>query len=225
MHSRQSTGLFLLLASFGLLQCGGNQREPMEADRRHGASDFMVPASRVDESRGAEQGRTEETNFSDGQIAMTSDAAHNAAIDAARVAYAKTENERVKAFAQMMLADHGKAKQEETALLVERRIAPEESELSTRIGVASGQTLFAMRETGSGPIDRTYIDSQLASHEDFLKMLDDRLIPNANDPELKRLLQSFRERVKVHIEEAREIKEEFAAETVPAPPVGSPSMP
>lgn len=214
MRRSYSAALVLFFASVGLTQCASNQREPMEAGRQNGASDFMVPASRVEQPR-PEAGRTGEptTALTDGKIAMVSDVAHNAATEAARIAFVKTENQRVKEFAQMMLADHGKAKRDETSLLLELRVAPEASDLSTNLGIESSQTLLAMRETTKGTVDQTYIDSQLASHEKLLGILDEQLIPNASNSRLKTLLQNFRERVKVHVDRAREIQQELSAES------------
>jgi putative membrane protein len=161
--------------------------------------------------------------LNDSQIAMASDAGHNAAIDQARIAFTKTKNQRVRKFAQMALADHGKAKEELTALLVELRVAPQESDLSTQIGVASGQALFSMREATTNDFDRKYIAAQVAAHENFMSALDERLIPNAGNARLKELLMQFRAREKAHLDEVREIKEELGSEvemegTVPVPP-------
>ncbi len=216
MRRTQATVLVLLFGSVGLTQCGSNQREPMEANRNYGASDFMAPASRVEEprseARGTEQPRT---GLSNGKIAMATDVAHNAAIESARIAFVKTKNERVREFAQTMLADHGRAKQEETKLLLDLRVAPEASDISTDLGVDSGQALLAMRDASASSVDRTYIESQIAAHEKFAKILDEQLIPNARSPELQDLLRRFREREKAHLDEAREIERELPAEGEP----------
>jgi predicted outer membrane protein len=105
-----------------------------------------------------------------------------------------------------MLAEHSKAKQEEMAIVVDRKLSPEESPLSTELGVEAGRVLFSLREAGEGPIDRTYIDGQLALHERYLAALDEQLIPNARDSELEQALRNTRQRVKAHLDEVRELE-------------------
>jgi putative membrane protein len=144
---------------------------------------------------------------------MASDVAHTAAIDQSRIAFAKANDPRVKEFAKKMLAEHGKAKQAEQAILVEARLSPEESPLSTELGVDAGRALFALREAGEGPIDRTYIDAQLSLHEKYLAALDEQLIPNARDSRLEQALRNTRQRVKAHLDEARELERTLEDDT------------
>jgi predicted outer membrane protein len=224
--ARYPTNATLLGLAFTLLQCATDGRKAAR-----GAEDdepFMVPASGIDTSQeNARPGEREEAPLTDEQIVKASDAAHSAAIDQARIAYAKTKDERVKKLAQAMLADHGKAKQEETELAVELHLSPADSALSTEIGVDSGKTLFAFRDAGVGSVDRTYVAAQLAAQEKYLDALDHRLIPSARDSRLKQALVAFRSRVKAHLEQTREIQQAIDGETetkssAPSAPTGVP---
>jgi putative membrane protein len=176
---------------------------------------YMVPASGVDEPRQVAPAPSQERSsaLNDGQIAMASDVAHNMAIEQSKIVYAKTKDPRVKEYAQTVLADHSRAQQRETAIVLELRASPEESDLSTELGIEAGKTLYALRDSGTGPIDRTYIEAQVVAQEKLLTVLDEKLIPNVSNADLKRELEAFRARVRVHLERAREIKQEFEDES------------
>ena len=201
--------LILFVAPFVFANC---EKQPPRGPQ-HEAEPFMVPASRVEAPN--EASRERPGALSDAQIGMASDVAHTAAIDQSRIAFAKATDPRVKEFAKKMLAEHTKAKQEETAIRVEARLSPEESPLSTELGVDAGRALFALRETGDGTLDRTYIEAQVSLHERYLSALDEQLIPNARDSRLERALRDARQRVKEHLDEARELERSIVDEANP----------
>jgi putative membrane protein len=215
----------ILLAALPLVlaQCANGNRQARGPENE--VEPFMVPASGVDEPRERAPLPSEErdSRLNDGQIAMASDVAHNMAIEQAKIAYTKTKDQRVKDYAQTVLADHGRAQRRETAIVLELRASPEESDLSTELGIEAGKTLYALRDSGTGPVDRTYMESQVTAQEKLFKVLDEKLIPNASNADLKRELEAFRARVKVHLDRAREIRQELEDETatkgsVPAAP-------
>ena len=169
----------------------------------------MVPASRVEEPPSV--GRSSEppgTALADQQIAMVSDAFHTATLDQAKIIYAKTQDAAVKRFAQTLLADHARAKQAETDTAVELRLSPVESPLSTQIGIESGKVLFALRQSSSpDELDKIFVRAQVASHQTFLHALDTELLPSAQEPRLKGMLEAFRPRVELHLEMARGLQQ------------------
>jgi len=204
----------ILLAALPLVlaQCANGNRQASGPENE--AEPFMVPASGADEPRPVVPAPAEQRNsaLNDGQVAMASDVAHNMAIEQARIVYAKTKDPRVKEYAQIILADHARAQQRETAILLELRASPEESDLSTELGIDAGKTLYELRDSGTGPVDRTYMESQVPAQEKLLKVLDEKLVPNASNADLRRELEAFRARVKVHLERAREIKQALEGE-------------
>ena len=169
----------------------------------------MVPASRVEEPPSV--GRSSEppgTTLTDRQIAMVSDAFHTATLDQAKIVYPKTQDAAVKRFAQTLLADHARAKQTETDTFVELRLSPMENPLATEIGVESGKVLFALRDASSpDALDKLFVVAQVASHQRFLDALDTELLPNAQEPRLRGMLEAFRPRVELHLEMARGLQQ------------------
>jgi len=206
------SAFILLAAPFALVHCANDGRQPSRSPQNE-TEPFMVPASRVEAPD--EPTRTRAPALSDAQIGMASDVAHTAAIDQSRIAFAKATDPRVKEFAEKMLAEHAKAKRQVQSVVGEARLSPEESPLSTELGVDAGRALFAMREAGEGPIDRTYIDAQLSLHEKYLAALDEQLIPNARDSRLKQALRDTRQRVTSHLDEVRKLERALADEADP----------
>jgi putative membrane protein len=211
------SALILLAAPVALAHCANGGRQPPRGPETE-TEPFMVPASRVEAP--GEASRTRAPVLSDGQIGMASDVAHTAAIDQSRIAFAKASDPRVRDFAKKMLAEHGKAKQEEQAILVRARSSPEESPLSTELGVDAGRALFALREADGAMLDRAYVDGQLALHERYLKALDEQLIPSARDSELEEALRNSRRRVKAHLDELRQIERTLDDSTKSSIPAG-----
>jgi putative membrane protein len=193
----------LAIFSVSLTQCAGDRRSADGPDAQKNAG--MLPASGLAEARPVAQGR--EDKLTDRQIAMVSDAFHTAAIDQAKVAYPQTKDAAVKKFAQTLLAEHTRAKQEETELFVELRLSPMESPLSTEIGVESGKVLFNLREASARELDDAYVAAQISSHQRFLDALERELLPNAGEPRLRRVLEAYRPRLELHLEMARGLKQ------------------
>jgi len=188
--------------SFSLAQCAGDRHSTEPPVAR------MAPASGVVEARPLAQGR--ENELTDRQIAMASDAFHSAAIDQAKLVYPKTKDAAVKKFAQILLAEHTRAKQVETDLFVELRMSPMESPLSTEIGVESGKVLMNLRDASPNDLDDTFVAAQISSHQRFLDALDRELLPNVGEPRLRNVLEAYRPRLELHLEMARGLKQALA---------------
>jgi putative membrane protein len=198
----------LALFSLALTQCASEETAPPKMPVEPRPTDAMVPASGEAEARPLvrEQGEYDV----DRQIAMASDAFHTAAIDQAKLAYPKTKDAAVKRFAQTMLAEHGRAKQEETELFVELRLSPMESALSTEIGVESGKVLVSLSEASSQEFDDTYVAAQISLHQRFLNALDRDLLPAAGHPRLRKALEAMRPRIELHLDTAQSLQQALA---------------
>jgi len=191
-----------MILATALTQCASDDHGPRRArDAR------MVPASRVDDSLELGRSATPRAALNDQQIAMVSEAFHSAMLDQAKVVYPKTEDAAVKRFAQTLLADHGRAKQEETDRFVELRLSPMESPLSSELGVESGKVLFSLRDAEGDDLDHRFIAAQVGQNQRYLDLLDQQLLPNASEPSLRQMLDAFRPRVELHLEMARGIQQ------------------
>lgn len=144
--------------------------------------------------------------LSDEQIAAVADAANTSEIDQARLAQQKAVHARVKDFAAMMIAHHSQAKEQQAELLKRLNVAEVETQKSAAVRDEGRRTLESLEQLNGTEFDRAYIDAQVSEHQRVLDTIDDELIPNAKNPELKAALEEFRPKVEAHLSEALDIQ-------------------
>lgn len=144
--------------------------------------------------------------LSDAQIAEIADEADRAAVEQGRYAALRARDPRVRAFAQQVVATHSYNRQRMTSLLRTEHLVPAESAVSTKMAADDDGTFRALKSSTVAELDRAYIDVQVKAYQDLLDTLDNELIPNARDRELKSQLQALRPLVAEQLREAKEIQ-------------------
>jgi putative membrane protein len=142
----------------------------------------------------------------DPQIAMIAVTADNVDIEAAKLAASKTSNAKVKDFANLMIRDHTSVNNKATALAKKLNITPEESDTSRSLKSNGDTTLEKLRGMSGSAFDKVYIDNEVSYHEAVAKVLDETLIPNAKNADLKALLESARPVFASHLNHAKELQ-------------------
>ena len=145
----------------------------------------------------------------DPQIAAIVVAAN--AVDSAggEMAQQKGTHARVKEFAQRMVTDHGGVNKQAVALVQRLGVTPEESATSRQLTQGGEQARQQLSGLSGTAFDRGYIDNEVEYHQTVLQAIDATLIPNAQNAELKALLQQVRPAVQAHLEMARAIQTEL----------------
>jgi putative membrane protein len=136
-------------------------------------------------------------------IAVTAD---NVDIDSSKLAAEKTSNSKVKDFANLMVRDHTSVNKKATALAKKLNLTPEESDTSRTLKSNGDQTLEKLRGMNGAAFDKAYIDNEISYHELVLKTVDDTLIPNTKNAELKSLLESARPIFVSHLNHAKQVQ-------------------
>jgi len=145
--------------------------------------------------------------LSDEQIAAVTNAANTGEVDQAKEAIKKAKNGRVKTFAQHMVTDHGAAFKQQTDLEKKGNITPQDNELSRQVQ-NDGKTFLSQLQSapGGNDFDKQYMDIQVREHQQVLDSLDNKLIPNAKNADLKSYLQKVRDKVADHLKQAKDIQ-------------------
>jgi putative membrane protein len=143
---------------------------------------------------------------SDPQIAMIAVTADNVDIEAGKLAASKTSNAKVKEFANLMIRDHTSVNKKATNLAKKLNITPEESDTSRSLKSDGDKTLEKLRGLSGAEFDKAYIDNEVTYHESVAKVVDDTLIPDAKNAELKSLLESARPIFASHLKHAKELQ-------------------
>jgi putative membrane protein len=140
------------------------------------------------------------------QIAMIVVTADNVDIAAGKLAAKKTSNPKVKEFAELMVRDHTSMNDQAAQLAKKLNVTPEESSTSRSLKSEGDKTLAKLRGLSGAAFDKAYIDNEVTYHESVIKAVDDTLIPNAKNSELKALLESGRPIFVSHLNHAKEVQ-------------------
>lgn len=142
----------------------------------------------------------------DAQIAAIVVAANQVDVDAGKFAESRAENAQVKDFAQRMVTDHSAVNQQATALVTKLGIKPEESELSKSLKEQGKETLDKLRGLEGQEFDRAYIDHEVSYHQAVLDAIDQTLLPNTQNAELKALITKARPVIETHLQHAQQLQ-------------------
>lgn len=174
--------LALIIASFALAACAGNQKAS------------------------AEQPPAQPAGPTDPQIAAIVVTANTVDIDAGKVATKKTKNAEVKKFAQQMVTDHGAVNKSATDLVTKLKVTPEDNDTARSLKKGGDENLANLQTLKGKAFDKAYVDHEVAYHQAVLDAIDKTLIPSAQNAELKALLVKVRPAIAAHLEHAQHIQ-------------------
>jgi putative membrane protein len=147
-----------------------------------------------------------ESKVSDAQIAAIVVAANQVDIDAGKFAADKTSSAEVKSFAQMMVTDHTSVNKSAVDLVTKLKISPEANDTSRSLKAGGEKNLAELGKLSGKGFDKAYVDHEVAYHEQVIQALDDVLVPNAQNAELKALLVKVRPAFIAHLEHAKHLQ-------------------
>lgn len=147
--------------------------------------------------------------FSDAQILKVADVANAGEVEEAKFAVTRLKNAEVKAFAQMMLDHHSEAKAKGQALAAKLKLVPTDSETATDLAKGGKKSLDSLKKEKDADFDESYVKDQIDEHEKVLALIDRELLPNAQNPEVKQLLNEMRPKVVMHLKTAQALKSKF----------------
>ena len=146
------------------------------------------------------------SKLNDAQIAAIAVAANEVDINAAKVAESKASNPEAKAFAHRMIADHTDVIKQATALVTKLKVTPEENIVSRSVRSDGQKNLDRIKKLNGKPFDKAYIYEEIVFHKQVLDLIEQRLLPSAQNEELKALLVKVRAAVASHLEHAQKIQ-------------------
>ena len=126
----------------------------------------------------------------DAQIAHIAYTAGELDIAAGKQALKKTHDKQVRAFAQEMVRDHTAVNQKALALVKKLKVTPQDNPTSQSLKKDADAKLASLGRLSGKAFDRGYIENEVAYHKTVNNALQTTLIPDAQNPELKSLLQT-----------------------------------
>ena len=145
----------------------------------------------------------------DPQIAHIAYTAGQLDIDAARQALDKSTDPQVRAFAETMLRDHGAVNEQALALVTRLKVTPEANPTSASLSDAAAATRQRLAGLSGAAFDKAYVDNEVAYHRTVNEALRETLISDADNAELKALLQTGLELFQQHQAHAEHLAHDF----------------
>ena len=93
-----------------------------------------------------------------------------------------------------------------TALVAKLKITPEENTLSKSLRSDGKINLDRLSKLNGKPFDKSYIYQEVVFHKQLIDIIDDKLLPAAQNEELKALLVKVRPTVASHLEKAQKLQ-------------------
>lgn len=150
--------------------------------------------------------------LNDAEIAAIVVVANQVDVDAGRLAATFASREEVRKFGQLMVDDHAGVGRAAVELVEKLGVTPVENPTSRELRAAGESNVATLVKLDGPAFDRSYIAQEVAYHEQVIEALDDTLIPNAENEELKALLVRVRPAFVAHLEHARRLRSQLAEE-------------
>jgi putative membrane protein len=148
--------------------------------------------------------------LTDADIAAIVVAANTIDIKNAELAKATSKNAAVKKFAAMMITDHTSVNKKATDLVTKLNVTPAENDISRQLVANADAMRDSLGAKKGAAFNKAYIDNEVAYHQAVIDMLDKTLVPDAQNAELKALLESVRPAFMAHLESAKQIQASLA---------------
>jgi putative membrane protein len=128
--------------------------------------------------------------LTDPQIAHIAYTAGVIDVTAGKQALSKASNKEVKAFAENMVRDHEAVNKLALDLVKKLNVTPEDNDTSKGLSKQAADKSAELSKLSGAAFDKAYVANEIAFHKAVNGALETQLIPSANNPELKSLLQT-----------------------------------
>jgi len=148
--------------------------------------------------------------LTDPVIASVAVTANQIDINYAKIAKEKSKNEEVLKFAETMMTDHQAVIDQAVALVTRLKVTPMDNDVSKKLN-ADAETTKKMLHSKSGKeFDKAYADNEVAYHKAVISAVQDVLIPQSQNAELKALLEKVLPILKSHLGHAEMVQKNLS---------------
>jgi putative membrane protein len=144
--------------------------------------------------------------LSDPEVASVAVVANQIDISYADIAKKKSKNHEILKFAQTMTDDHKAIIAQAAALVKKLGVTPKDNDVSKKLMADSEKTKKMLNSQSASTFDKAYIDNEVAYHTAVIGAVEGLLIPEADNAELKGLLQKVVPALKGHLEHAQMVQ-------------------
>lgn len=148
--------------------------------------------------------------LTDPEIASVAVTANQIDINYAKIAKEKSKNADVLKFAATMASDHQSVIDQAVALVKKLGVTPKDNEVSKKLNADAETTKKMLRTKSGNAFNKAYIHNEVAYHKAVIETVQNLLIPQAQNAELKALLEKVLPILKAHLEHAEMVQKMFA---------------
>lgn len=195
------TSTFALCASFLVMSCnsGNTNSETTATD----SNEVAAPAANDASTQTTADTANKLTDPEIASVALTADKID---IEYAQIAKEKSKNAEVLQFASTMAKDHQSVNDQAVALATKLGVTPQDNQLTQSLLQGAESTKAMLNSKSGAEFDKAYIDNEVAYHKAAIDIVENTLIPDASNDQLKSLLQTALPIFKQHLEHAEMIQ-------------------
>lgn len=168
-------------------------------DRAHQGSAMNKAASVASEVSGP----------TDAEIAHVVKTTNDSEIASAQLAKQKSKNKEVLSYANHIVSDHQAMNKQVATLAARLGAKPEGNVISASMQTGANATMSSLKDLNGKEFEKAYMDQQVTMHESVLNTLNNTLLPNAKDQELKSMLEASRPKLEGHLAHAKQLQEKL----------------
>jgi putative membrane protein len=151
----------------------------------------------------------ENSKLSDAEVASVAVVANQIDIGYAEIAKEKSKDAEVVKFADTMIRDHNAVIDQAAALVKKLGVTPKDNAVSQQLLAGAEKTKKALRTKSGKTFDKDYIDNEVTYHKAVISTVENVLIPETENMELKELLQNVVPALKTHLSHAEMVQKMF----------------
>ena len=147
--------------------------------------------------------------LSDAEVAHVAVVANQIDIAYADIAKEKSKEADILKFADTMKSDHNAVINQASALVKKLGVTPKGNAVSQKLLADAELTKKTLRSKSAKAFNKAYIDNEVAYHKAVIDAVEGLLIPEADNAELKSLLQNVVPALKTHLEHAQMVQKMY----------------
>jgi putative membrane protein len=151
----------------------------------------------------------ENPKLSDEEVASVAVVANQIDIGYAEIAKEKSKDAEVVKFADTMIRDHNAVLAQASALVKKLGVTPKDNVVSQQLLAGADKTKKSLRSKSGKAFDKDYIDNEVSYHKAVISTVQNVLIPETENQELKDLLQGILPALNTHLSHAEMVQKAF----------------
>lgn len=154
-------------------------------------------------------GFAQSPKLSDAEIASVAVTANQIDVDYAAIAQRKSKDAEVLKFAKTMADDHNATIAAAVQLVTKLKVTPKDNAVSQSLKDGAAKTSKMLNSKSGKAFNKAYIQNEVAYHKAVISAVEAVLIPQAQNAELKSLLESVLPVLKTHLQHAEMVEHKY----------------